>query len=42
MSGNWDGMWLPCIAMILGQGHGGGVCRDVDKVVSKVVESLGQ
>jgi hypothetical protein len=33
------GMACGChVAMILGQGHGGGVCHNVDKVVSEVVE----
>ena len=32
------GMACDCsVVMILGQGHGGGVCRNVDKVVSEVV-----
>ena len=34
-----SGMACGCrVAKILGQGHGGGVCRNVDKVVSEVVE----
>ena len=38
-----SGMACGChVAMIRGQGHGGSVCLKVDKVVSEVVEELGQ